>query len=132
MITPLGIFLRKFRIDVDESQKNMAEKLGMTAGYLSRIEIGTRTIPDNFCSHFADIYEMNETQKIQLMQAAHASKNHSGNIRLIDVFNLMIDMGQQILERHPKPNGGRFYQKGYMDALSELQKKLKNGEYTNE
>jgi transcriptional regulator with XRE-family HTH domain len=126
--TPLGMFLAKFRIDKDEKLKTMAGKLYMTSSYLSAIELGKRPIPDYFCKQIADIYGMTAEQKTRMMHAAHASPNHGGSIRLIELFNLMIDMAQAIIVNPFKNSDEKAYNKGYMAALSELQNKLKNGE----
>jgi transcriptional regulator with XRE-family HTH domain len=42
-LTPFGQWIRKFRIDTNESQRAMAEKLGYNgSGYLSQVERGTK------------------------------------------------------------------------------------------
>ena len=42
MLTALGKFLRKLRIDNGEILKDMADKLGVTASFLSAVENGKK------------------------------------------------------------------------------------------
>ena len=42
MLTSLGKFLRKIRIDNDEYLKDMADKLGVTVSFLSAVENGKK------------------------------------------------------------------------------------------
>ncbi len=46
-VTEFGKFSRKLRIENDELLRDMANKLGVTASYLSAVEIGKRNIPKN-------------------------------------------------------------------------------------
>lgn len=62
MTTAFGKFCRKLRIDNDEIMKDMAEKLGVTASYLSAIEKGKRTIPTDWAEQIAKHYELTEQQ----------------------------------------------------------------------
>lgn len=56
MLTALGKFLRKYRIDHGEILKSMAEKLQMTPAYLSSIENGKRTPPKYIIEKLSAIY----------------------------------------------------------------------------
>ena len=49
MITEFGKILRIIRINCGDSAKDMSEKLGISASYLSAIENGKRNVPDNLC-----------------------------------------------------------------------------------
>ena len=44
MITPIGKFLRKLRIDTGEILKDMAEKLHVSPSFLSAVENGKKKI----------------------------------------------------------------------------------------
>ena len=46
MLTKFGKELRKIRIENDEILKDMADKLNVTAAYLSAVENGNRKVPD--------------------------------------------------------------------------------------
>lgn len=47
-MTPFGKALRKLRIDRELLLGDMAERLGISASYLSQIETGKKPIPDTF------------------------------------------------------------------------------------
>ena len=46
MLTPLGKYLRKIRIDQSELLKDMADKLDLSPAMLSSIENGKRNVPN--------------------------------------------------------------------------------------
>ena len=48
MLTPIGKYLRKLRIDLEESMDDMARRLGVSKAYLSLIENGGREIHQDF------------------------------------------------------------------------------------
>jgi len=48
MLTRLGRFLKKLRIDNGEILKNMADKFNVTASYLSAVENGKRAFPNEW------------------------------------------------------------------------------------
>ena len=45
MLTSIGKFLRKLRVDHDEILKDMAEKLEVTVSFLSAVENGKKHMP---------------------------------------------------------------------------------------
>lgn len=65
-VTPFGKELRKLRIDKGEVLINMADKLGITAAYLSSIENGKREIPEDFMNKLADAYNLSKEQEHSL------------------------------------------------------------------
>jgi len=65
MLTPLGRFLRKIRIDHGEILANMAEKLGVTASYVSAVENGKRTMPREWRDKISAMYSLGENQKAE-------------------------------------------------------------------
>ena len=50
MITPIGKFLRKLRIDTGEILKDMAEKLHVSPSFLSAVENGKKKMPSTWNS----------------------------------------------------------------------------------
>lgn len=62
MLTDYGKELRKLRIDRGEILKDMADKLGMTPSYLSAIESGKRTIPNELTSKLRTLYSLNSEE----------------------------------------------------------------------
>ena len=67
MITDFGKELRKIRIDRGEILKDMADKLGITASYLSAIECGKREVPWDFSKRISEIYGLGDSG-LQLLQ----------------------------------------------------------------
>ncbi|MNV19248.1 Helix-turn-helix domain protein [compost metagenome] len=57
-LSPLGVFLRKLRIDRGETLKNMADKLGCSSSYLSAVEVGKKKVLDSFCNKFLQVYSL--------------------------------------------------------------------------
>lgn len=69
MPTAFGKEIRKLRIDKDESLAEMAEKLGISASYLSAIETGTREIPVGFVDRLCNIYQLSSSTKAAIQKA---------------------------------------------------------------
>lgn len=70
MLTDFGRFLRKIRIDCGEIIKDMAQKLNVTASYLSAVETGKRNIPETWVDTIAMLYHLDENAKRELQNAA--------------------------------------------------------------
>lgn len=66
MLTDFGKLLRKIRIDHGEIIKDMADKLGVTASYLSAIENGKRNIPENWVDEISQLYQLDNIATEQL------------------------------------------------------------------
>jgi transcriptional regulator with XRE-family HTH domain len=73
MLTEFGRYLRKLRIDHGELIKDMAEKLGVTASYVSAVETGKRNIPANWVDTIAELYNLDFIQKQEFADAASRS-----------------------------------------------------------
>jgi transcriptional regulator with XRE-family HTH domain len=69
MLTSIGRVLRKIRIDHGEILKNMADRLGVTASYLSAVENGKRPIPEAWAEVILAEYHLDERQKEELHNA---------------------------------------------------------------
>jgi len=54
--TLLGKALKKARVDLDVTQKEMAESLGVTASYLSNVELGGRSISFYFFNRIKNYF----------------------------------------------------------------------------
>lgn len=74
MITPFGKFCRKLRIDNGELLKDMADKLGVTASYLSAVENGKRKVPQNWLHLISRIYSLDDQQVSELKKAIEESQ----------------------------------------------------------
>ncbi|GHU74104.1 hypothetical protein FACS1894188_01360 [Clostridia bacterium] len=73
MLTEFGRVLRKIRIDHAEIIKDMAEKLGVTASYVSTVETGKRNIPENWVEQISGMYNLDDDNRQQLKNAAEIS-----------------------------------------------------------
>lgn len=73
MLTQLGKFLRKIRIDRGELLKDMADNLGMSSSMLSSIENNNRKPPGDFVSRVERAYRLTAEQAEDLARAAMAS-----------------------------------------------------------
>jgi len=69
MLTKLGRELRKIRIDHSEILKDMADKLGVTASYLSAVETGKRSFPSGWENIILSSYTLDENQITELRKA---------------------------------------------------------------
>lgn len=66
----LGSMLRKIRVDREETQKTMAENLGISGSYLSAIEMGKRPIPDGFIEKLSTRYTLTPAERRTAIRAA--------------------------------------------------------------
>ena len=73
MLTDFGRFLRKIRIDCGEILKDMAEKLNVSAAYLSAVEMGKRNIPEQWVNRISELYGLSDEEKSNLNDAADNS-----------------------------------------------------------
>ena len=73
MLTDFGKFLRKIRIDCGEILKDMADKLNVSAAYLSAVEMGKRNIPGQWINKISELYNLTEEEKSKLNDAADNS-----------------------------------------------------------
>lgn len=74
MITKLGVFLRKLRLDNNEIMKDMAGKLGVSPSFLSAVENGKKKMPDSWLDSIIDLYDLNEKKQNELLIAIEESK----------------------------------------------------------
>ena len=73
MLTDFGRFLRKIRIDCGEILKDMAERLNVSAAYLSAVEMGKRNIPEQWVDMISELYNLSKVEKSNLKDAADSS-----------------------------------------------------------
>lgn len=55
MITELGIFCRKLRIEYGERLSDMAQKLGVSSAFLSKVENGKKTTGSMGTNYYINI-----------------------------------------------------------------------------
>lgn len=74
MLTDLGKFLRKLRIDNDETEAAMAKKIGVSSAFLSAVENGKKDIPDSWVGGICKIYSFNTEQRQEFIHSVANSK----------------------------------------------------------
>jgi transcriptional regulator with XRE-family HTH domain len=84
MATEFGKRMKILRIERDELLKDMAEKLGMSAAYLSSIESGDRSIPIGFAQKVIAKYNLCDMDAAALQNAADVSTS----VLKVDVANV--------------------------------------------
>lgn len=63
MLTGIGKFLRKLRIDNEEILKDMADALGVSSAFLSAVENGKKKMPDSWIEKLKDIYSFPQNRQ---------------------------------------------------------------------
>ena len=74
MITQLGIFLRKLRLDSGEIMKDMAKKLGVSSSFLSAVENGKKKMPDAWYETIIRIYNLDKGEQEELIKVIEESQ----------------------------------------------------------
>ena len=73
-MTEIAKFLRKLRIDNEQSLGDMAEKLGLSAAYLSAIENDKRKAPEDMKDNLFKAYSLKEEQKLEFARLVAESR----------------------------------------------------------
>ena len=81
MLTQIGRFLRKLRIDNGEILKDMAAALGVSSAFLSAVENGKKKMPEGWVKKLTDIYSFTAEQTEEL-QTAVMDTNHTVELNL--------------------------------------------------
>lgn len=66
--TEYGKYLKKIRIDKDNTLAAMAKDMGIAPSYLSAIESGERVIPVDFTEKISEKYSLDDTAKDELRE----------------------------------------------------------------
>lgn len=66
--TEYGKYLKKLRIDKDNTLAAMAKDMGIAPSYLSAIESGERVIPVDFTEKISEKYSLDDTAKDELRE----------------------------------------------------------------
>lgn len=74
MVTDLGKALRKLRIDLGERIIDMADRLGISAAFLSAVETGRKAPPKKFLDEVIRVYGLEGNDAENLRLAAARSK----------------------------------------------------------
>ena len=81
MLTSIGRFLRKLRIDNGEILKDMAEALEVSSAFLSAVENGKKKMPEGWIEKLKSIYSFTAEQSEEL-QAAVINTNDAVELNL--------------------------------------------------
>jgi HTH-type transcriptional regulator, competence development regulator len=82
MLTAYGKFLKKFRIDRNETLADMAGKLKISSAYLSSIENGTREIPAKMSMNIKLAYSLAFNEFLALIAAENATPRKTVTLEL--------------------------------------------------
>lgn len=69
MLTSVGRFLRKLRIEKGEILRDMAKNLGISSAFLSAVENGKKKLPDSWLPKLEKLYSLTSVQIAELKDA---------------------------------------------------------------
>ena len=69
MLTSVGRFLRKLRIDEGEILRDMAKKLEVSSAFLSAVENGKKKVPKTWIPKLEELYSLTPEQITELKDA---------------------------------------------------------------
>lgn len=75
MVSNFGKFMRKIRIDRNESLRTMAQNLEISAAFLSAMEVGRKNIPIEYIEKIVTIYNLDDIKKIELENSIYETNN---------------------------------------------------------
>jgi transcriptional regulator with XRE-family HTH domain len=73
MLTPLGKYMRKLRIDRGERIYDLAQSLGVTSSFISAIELGNKTASTDLLGKVIAHYRLDQAGAAELREAAKVS-----------------------------------------------------------
>ena len=75
MVSSIGRFLRKLRIDNGEILREMAYKLGVSSAFLSAVENNKKKMPEKWILKLQELYSLSPEQIDELKVALEESKD---------------------------------------------------------
>ena len=75
MLTSVGKYLRKLRIDRGEILRDMAKNLGVSSAFLSAVENGKKKMPDAWITKLEELYSLTAGQMTDLKDAIAESSD---------------------------------------------------------
>ena len=75
MISKFGIFIRDFRKRRGESLRAMASRMGISAAFLSSMEVGRKRIPIEYAKTIKEAYNLSEEEYALLYSAIMETNN---------------------------------------------------------
>lgn len=100
MTTEFGKELRKLRIDKDETLATMAKKLNISISYLSAIETGIRSVPNDFIEKLSIKYKLSKKETETFIEAMNRSKT-SIDISLTSTLPFQRDLAIMLARKLP-------------------------------
>lgn len=76
MISKFGLVMRDIRNRYSESLRTCAERLNITAAFLSAMEVGRKSIPSTYCDKITKLYDLDEKTHIELYNAIIETNQH--------------------------------------------------------
>lgn len=73
MLSPFGKFCRRLRIRENELLLDMARKLNVKSSYLSSVEVGRKSIPEDWKKLIPELYNLTEEETKELERAIDES-----------------------------------------------------------
>lgn len=77
-VNEVGVFLKKFRMKHNESQKDMCRKLNVYNSYLTKIEREGRRIPDEIVERLMEVYYFSDEEREEFKRIALRHNNCKG------------------------------------------------------
>jgi putative transcriptional regulator, XRE family, bacteriophage lambda repressor C1 like protein len=68
MISKFGEYIRIVRKRENDSLRDMAKKMGVSAAFLSAMEVGRKNIPLVYVDKIVELYHLNEEEKAKLFE----------------------------------------------------------------
>ena len=76
LVTEVGRFLRKLRVDADEVLFDMSQKMGCSSAFISSLELGKRPVPSDFQQKLIQIYNLTVEQQNDFQRAIDQSTSN--------------------------------------------------------
>lgn len=74
MLTPYGKLVRKHRIDLAMTLREMANATGVTPAFISATETGRKPVPKELLERIMTVLDLDMEQRVELKSAAEASR----------------------------------------------------------
>lgn len=117
-VNDYGIYIRKIRKERNETLANMAIKMNVSISFLSALEVGKKTIPQDIPERISSVYDLSNEQLNEMKNAIDIS---NGKIQ-ISLDNMNDDQKEVSLMFARKINSASKKQiKELNDVLSKIE-----------
>lgn len=73
LVTAVGKFLRKLRLDANEVLYDMSQRMGCTSAFISALELGKRPVPSEFQQKIVQLYKLSPEKQDEFQRAIDQS-----------------------------------------------------------